>query len=117
MHNEIIHDIYIVQKGDSLWKISRDYNISVKDLIELNNLTTTTLQIGDKILVPIQTGQEKKYVVKRGDTLWSIAKDNNISVNELKEKNNLTSNLLTIGQEINNLTTNLLSIGQTIIIP
>ena len=44
---------YIVQKGDSLWKISRDYNITVKDLIELNNLTTTTLQIGDKLLVPI----------------------------------------------------------------
>ena len=97
--NELYSE-YIVQKGDSLWKISRDYNISVKDLIELNNLTTTTLQIGDKLLVPIQTGQEKKYVVKRGDTLWSIAKDNNISVNELKEINNLTSNLLTIGQEI-----------------
>ena len=91
---------YIVQKGDSLWKISRDYNISVKDLIELNNLTTTTLQIGDKLLVPIQTNNEKTYIVKRGDTLWSIAKENNITVNELKEKNNLTSNLLSIGQTI-----------------
>ena len=91
---------YIVQKGDSLWKISRDYNISVKDLIELNNLTTTTLQIGDKLLVPIQTNNEKTYIVKRGDTLWSIAKENNITVNELKEKNNLTTNLLSIGQTI-----------------
>ena len=91
---------YIVQKGDSLWKISRDYNISVKDLIELNNLTTTTLQIGDKLLVPIQTNNEKTYIVKRGDTLWSIAKENNITVNELKEKNNLTRNLLSIGQTI-----------------
>ncbi len=91
---------YIVQKGDSLWKISRDYNISVKDLIELNNLTTTTLQIGDKLLVPIQTNNEKTYIVKRGDTLWSIAKENNITVNELKEKNNLATNLLSIGQTI-----------------
>ena len=91
---------YIVQKGDSLWKISRDYKISVKDLIELNNLTTTTLQIGDKLLVPIQTNNEKTYIVKRGDTLWSIAKENNITVNELKEKNNLTTNLLSIGQTI-----------------
>ena len=91
---------YIVQKGDSLWKISKDYNITVKDLIELNNLTTTTLQIGDKLLVPIQTNKNKTYTVKRGDTLWSIAKDNNISVNELKEANNLTSNLLSIGQTI-----------------
>lgn len=91
---------YIVQKGDSLWKISRDYNISVKDLIELNNLTTTTLQIGDKLLVPIQTNQEQTYIVKRGDTLWSIAKENNITVDELKERNNLTTNLLSVGQTI-----------------
>ena len=91
---------YIVQKGDSLWKISRDYNISVKDLIDINNLTTTTLQIGDKLLVPIKTNVEQTYIVKRGDTLWSIAKENNITVNELKEKNNLTSNLLSIGQTI-----------------
>lgn len=91
---------YIVQKGDSLWKISRDYNITVKDLIELNNLTTTTLQIGDKLLVPNKLNQEKTYIVKSGDTLWSIAKDNNVTVNELKEKNNLTSNLLSIGQTL-----------------
>ena len=90
---------YIVQKGDSLWKISRDYNITVKELIELNNLTTTTLQIGDKLLVPINK-TEKTYTVQRGDTLWSIAKENNVTVNELKEKNNLTTNLLSIGQTI-----------------
>ena len=90
---------YIVQKGDSLWKISRDYNITVKELIELNNLATTTLQIGDKLLVPINK-TEKIYTVQRGDTLWSIAKENNVTVNELKEKNNLTTNLLSIGQTI-----------------
>lgn len=90
---------YIVQKGDSLWKISRNYNITVKELIELNNLTTTTLQIGDKLLVPINK-IEKTYTVQRGDTLWSIAKENNVTVNELKEKNNLTTNLLSIGQKL-----------------
>ena len=90
---------YIVQKGDSLWKISRDYNITVKELIELNNLKATTLQIGDKLLVPINK-TEKIYTVQRGDTLWSIAKENNVTVNELKEKNNLTTNLLSIGQTI-----------------
>ena len=90
---------YIVQKGDSLWKISRDYNVTGKELIELNNLATTTLQIGDKLLVPINK-TEKIYTVQRGDTLWSIAKENNVTVNELKEKNNLTTNLLSIGQTI-----------------
>ena len=43
---------------------------------------------------------EKTYTVQRGDTLWSIAKENNVTVNELKEKNNLTTNLLSIGQKL-----------------
>lgn len=40
------------------------------------------------------------YTVKKGDSLWSIAKANNTTVNEIKELNNLTSNLLSVGQEI-----------------
>ena len=39
-----------------------------------------------------------KVVVKKGDTLWSIAKKNNITVNELKKINNLNNNMLSIGQ-------------------
>ena len=89
---------YIVQKGDSLWKISKEYNISVKDLIELNNLSKTTLQIGDKLLVPII--KESTYIVQKGDTLWSIAKENNVSVEQLKNENNLKTNLLSVGQKL-----------------
>ena len=93
-------EIYIVKKGDSLWSISKKYNITVDELIELNDLTTINLQIGDKLLVPKITKEETVYTVKRGDTLWSIARDNNITVQSLKEKNNLTSNLLSIGQQL-----------------
>ncbi len=91
---------YIVQKGDSLWAISRKYNISVKELIDLNNLTTTNLKVGDVLIVPIILNGEEIYTVKKSDTLWSIAKDKNISVAQIKEANNLTSNLLSIGQQL-----------------
>ena len=93
--------IYTVEKGDSLWKIAQKYNISVAELIEKNNLIDLTIQIGQKLLIPIQNNtntDDKTYTVEKGDTLWSVAKKNNITVNELKEKNNLTSNLLKIGQ-------------------
>ncbi len=94
--------IYEVKKGDSLWKIANNNNTTVNDLIKLNNLSNLTLQIGDKIKIP--TSQEEKptriYIVKSGDTLWSIAKANGISVNELKSANNLTNNLLSLGQEL-----------------
>ena len=48
----------------------------------------------------ISVNNDGYYIVKKGDSLWSIAKDNNISVDKLKEINNLTSNNLTIGQQL-----------------
>ena len=105
--NDIITDsfsIYTVQKGDSLWKISRQFDIDVPDLIDINNLKDLTLQIGQKLLVPgnvnIDNTDNNYYIVKQGDTLWSIARDNDMTVNELKELNNLTSNLLSVGQKL-----------------
>ncbi len=99
-------EIYIVQKGDSIWKISQKYNISPAELININNLSNNTLQIGQKLLVPkiISEENNNEYIVQKGDTLWSIAKKYNIPVNELKQINNLTNNLLEIGQvlKINN---------------
>ena len=44
---------YIVQRGDSLWSIARKYDTTVSELQKLNNLTTTTLQIGQVLTVPI----------------------------------------------------------------
>lgn len=93
------YEIYTVVKGDSLWLISQKYDVPVDDLIELNNLETVNLQIGDKLKIP-KVSSKKTYTVKKGDSLWSIAKDYNISVEELKLANNLTSNLLSIGQKL-----------------
>ena len=94
------YEIYTVQKGDSLWNISKKYNITVNELIALNNLDNLTIKIGQELLVPKIDIEDNYYIVKRGDTLWSIAKSNNIDVNTLKELNNLESNLLSLGQKI-----------------
>ena len=104
--NQVKYDIYTVKKGDSLWSISQKYNISVNDLIKLNNLDNLTLQINQKLKVTNlnieepQAINEEIYIVKNGDTLWSISREFGISVNELKELNNLSSNLLSIGQQL-----------------
>lgn len=94
------YDTYIVKKGDSLWSISRKYNIKVDELIDLNNLSNTTLSVGQKLKVPKNSIITKTYIVKSGDTLWSIAKEENVTVDELKKANNLTSNLLSVGQTL-----------------
>ena len=95
---------YTVQRGDSLWKISRKYEVPVNDIISFNNLSSVNLQIGDELKIPLtyqdNNTASKTYTVKTGDTLWSIAKNFDVSVNNLKAANNLTSNLLSVGQTL-----------------
>ena len=91
-------DEYIVQKGDSLWAISRKYGISVKELIDMNQLDNLTLQIGQVLKIPFMDMGKDVYVVEKGDTLWSISKKLGLSVQDLKDLNQLSGNLLSIGQ-------------------
>ena len=94
------YEIYTIKKGDSLWKISREYGITIPQLKEINNLEDFNIIVGQKILVPKKEQTYSEYIVQKGDSLWSISRKYNISVEEIKEKNNLTSNLLTIGQKL-----------------
>ena len=98
--NNNSYDIYTVVKGDSLWKISKEFNIPVSELIEINNLSDSTIKVGQKLLINKNNPNTNKYIVKLGDTLWSIARENNISIDKLKKLNNLTSNLISVGQEL-----------------
>lgn len=95
--------IYTVQRGDSLWKISQRYGIPVNEIIAFNNLDTINLKVGDELRIPVSSlndDTKQTYTVKNGDTLWSIAKSFNVSVDDLKNANNLTTNLLTVGQNL-----------------
>ena len=96
-NNEISDNIYVVQKGDSLYKIANKFGLSVSKLKEFNSLKSDILSIGQVLKIP---KDEIIYVVKIGDTLYSIAQKNNTSVQKLKEANNLSTNILSIGQKL-----------------
>lgn len=87
---------YTVKAGDTLWNIAKRYNTTVEKLMDLNNLSTDLIMIGQQLTVP----NNNTYVVKAGDTLWNIAKRHNTTVENLMRLNNLTSDLITIGQVI-----------------
>ena len=95
-------DTYIVQKGDSLYSIARKYNINVNDLINLNNLSSNILSIGQTLQIPKkeELQEYKVYTVKKGDSLYKIANDNNVTVNKLIDYNNLDSTVLKENQVI-----------------
>lgn len=89
---------YTVKKGDSLYSIARTYGISVNDIMSFNNLNSSLLNIGQMLKIPVSETNSVKYIVKRGDTLYSIAQTYNTTVDSIKNKNNLKSNTLSIGQ-------------------
>lgn len=92
--------LYTVQSGDTLYGISKQFGVSVDDIVSKNNLLNTTLVPGQELVIP-SLGSINEYVVNKGDTLYSISKKYNISVEELMLLNNLTSNNLIPGQILN----------------
>ena len=92
---------YTVKSGDSLWKIANGYGVTVNELKSLNDLTSDILSIGQVLKIPSSSSSNSSgstYTVKAGDSLWNIANKYGITVDELKNLNNLTSNTLSIGQ-------------------
>lgn len=94
--------LYTVKKGDSLYTIARNYNTTIDKIKNLNNLTSNNLSIGQILKIPTTSNSNNSiiYTVQKGDSLYSIAKKYNTTIDNIKKKNNLTSNLLSIGQKI-----------------
>lgn len=94
---------YIVEKGDSLWNISKKLGISVDEIKRLNNLNSNLIYVGQVLKLPgyeTTTDSNITYIVKKGDTLYSIASKNNVTVDELMKLNNLSNTNLSIGQQL-----------------
>lgn len=104
-----------VNKGETLYRISRRHNCPIDSIKSWNKLESTSLSIGQKLIVlknvntntkpdkeknaqkTDEPSARKTHTVKKGDTLYRIAKQNNCSVDSIKELNNLSSNNLKIG--------------------
>ncbi|MFP3357163.1 LysM peptidoglycan-binding domain-containing protein [Planococcus sp. SIMBA_143] len=98
---------YIVQKGDTFYSIAKKYGLVVEQLMAANFTTSTKIIVGQKIAIPHKTqpwsgNQEdlnaRNYQVVKGDTLYSISKRTGVSIDSIKKMNNLTSDLIMIGQ-------------------
>jgi D-gamma-glutamyl-meso-diaminopimelic acid endopeptidase CwlS/peptidoglycan endopeptidase LytE len=94
---------YKVNSGDTLWKISSSNQLTVQELLQYNNLTSTSIYVGQELsLIAPHTHetqiQPTTYTIKSGDSLSLIAKNFNTTVTELKTLNNLTSDMIYVGQ-------------------
>ncbi|HJG22209.1 LysM peptidoglycan-binding domain-containing protein [Enterococcus durans] len=118
---------YTVKSGDSVWGISNSFGISMLQLIEWNNIKNNFIYPGQKLTIKggqtpgsstnnsgnntnssgnsnisAGTGQTSgiKYTVKSGDSVWKIANDHGISMNQLIEWNNIKNNFVYPGQQL-----------------
>ena len=111
---------YQVKNGDSLWSIATTNNVSVANLKSWNNLKSDVIYIGQKLTIKTNTPAPtlkptpgnaglgsstpstatSNYQVKNGDSLWSIATANHVSVANLKSWNNLKSDVIYIDQKL-----------------
>lgn len=99
---------YTVKSGDALGRIASLHNVSVSDLKKWNNLNSTVIQVGQKLVIysdkpSLKDFQDtpKFYMVQPGDTLWSISKKyKNLSVEDIKKKNKLKDENIKPGMKL-----------------
>ncbi|MEI1420676.1 LysM peptidoglycan-binding domain-containing protein [Bacillus cabrialesii] len=101
---------YKVKSGDSLWKISKKYGMTVSELKKLNGLKSDLLRIGQVLKLKgstsskssssskVSTSSTSTYKVKRGDSLSKIAKQYGTTVSKLKSLNGLKSDVIYVNQ-------------------
>ncbi|QOG12980.1 lytic transglycosylase domain-containing protein [Arcobacter sp. FWKO B] len=109
---QVEYQVHYVVAGDNLGKIGKKYGISYKMLKEHNQLTSDALKINQKLIIPIpkiettnkvatsKANLTREYIVKKGDTLGSIAKNNKIPLNKLVSDNKLGSTVIKEGDKL-----------------
>lgn len=105
------HSHYTVRSGDSLSRIAKDNNTTVIQLKEMNQLTSDLIKVGQDLQIPVNStasisspptstsiNNANTYTVVSGDSLWGISVKSNLTVDQLKQMNGLTSNTIYVGQ-------------------
>ena len=83
---------YVVKKGDSLYKIAKEYGVTVNELLTINGLNNALIYPDQVLIIPLNNNGEiifMEYIVKENDTLESIASKYKISLKDLDNYNNL----------------------------
>ena len=102
-----IYKIHIVSNGDNLSYIGQRYGVSYKVIMDFNKLKNSKLRLKQKLIIPIDSSKKTKkldtnfyYMVKRGDSLESIAKAKKVSIKNIKSFNQINGSLIKIGDRL-----------------
>lgn len=103
-------NLHTVQDNETIYSISRKYNMTTTELKTLNNLKDNSIKAGQKLKIknntkqithnPVQSTQNRFHIVKEEETLYSISRDYKVKVADLKKWNNLPNNDIKAGQKL-----------------
>lgn len=96
-------NIYRVQRGDSLWEIAEKFGTSVAEIKKQNRLSSDTIRLGQLLYCPNEvlfSTSKNIYRVQKGDSLWKVAEKFDTSVADLKRQNQLSSDIIRLGQKL-----------------
>ncbi len=92
---------HTVQPKETLFSLSKEYEVTIEQIKSWNTLTNDNLIIGQELtFYKNSIAGNDVYIVKRGDNLFQIAREFNMTVEELKKQNDLRSNNITAGQRL-----------------
>lgn len=83
---------YVVKKGDTLYNIAKEFDVTVNDLLKANGLNNALIYPNQVLIIPLNNNGDVyfvEYVIKDNDTLEGIANKYNVTVNDLMNYNNL----------------------------
>jgi len=101
-NNFILHKVVA---GETLYSISRKYGVGVQSIKDANTDVSDNLKLGQTIMVPIvkstASNGSKTHIVKQSETLYSISRQYNVPVADIRSWNNLVDDNLAVGQKLN----------------
>lgn len=99
--------IYTVKSGDTLYDLANTHNITLGEIISINQLSSTLIRPGQELVIPNAQNNgeldliEQEYVVKKGDNLSVIAQQFGLSANEIASINRISDpNIISAGQKL-----------------
>lgn len=102
------YQAYTVKKGDTLFSLSKKFGTTIEEIISANRLLNLDLKVGQNLVIPsskklaaVDDTWDKKngiYVVRKGDTIYSISKKTGVSVEIIRRLNNMKDDKIKIGE-------------------
>lgn len=92
--------IHVVKPSETLFYISKLYDVPIEDIRKWNDLKGNALNVGQKLIIKKADEEVKYHIVKASETLFSISREYNIMVSDLREWNDLKNNNISIGQNL-----------------